>query len=401
MNKALSFRVKKEGSGTKARLGEIITRRGVIQTPVFMPVGTHGTVKAMRLDELAQMGAEIVLGNTYHLYLRPGHKLIERAGGLHSFMNWKGPILTDSGGFQVFSLGREAADRQLPRDEGNPAVNRTKLAKVTEEGVHFQSHIDGSQHFMTPELSIGIQESLDSDIMMPFDECTPYPATPDELRNSIERTLRWEERSLKAKKNPAQALFAIVQGGLDLALRKECFERLESMNGDERQFEGYALGGLSVGEPIPLMYEMVKGCTQFMPVNYPRYLMGVGLPQDLVTCIDLGIDMFDCVIPTRNARNGMLFTSFGHISIRQTQYTDDFGPIDEKCVCYTCRNYSRAYLRHLHMGKEIMSSILSTIHNLHYYLNLIHEIRESIATDSFVEFKNNFFKNITPTKELK
>ncbi|EKD42307.1 MAG: hypothetical protein ACD_73C00214G0001, partial [uncultured bacterium] len=258
-------------------------------------------------------------------------------------------------------MGREAADRQLPRDEGNPSVNRTKLAKVTEEGVHFQSHIDGSQHFMTPELSVQIQQSLDSDILMPFDECTPYPATPDELRNSLERTLRWEERSLKAKRNPAQAMFSIVQGGLDLKLRQECFERLQAMNQGDSQFEGYALGGLSVGEPIPEMYEMVKGCTQFMPEDYPRYLMGVGLPQDLVTCIDLGIDMFDCVIPTRNARNGMLFTSFGHISIRQTQYTDDFGPIDEKCTCYTCRNYSRAYLRHLHMGKEIMSSILSTI----------------------------------------
>jgi len=393
MKKALAFRVIKKNDQSQARLGEIHTRRGIIKTPVFMPVGTHGTVKAMRLDELDAMGADIILGNTYHLYLKPGAELIKKAGGLHSFINWKKPILTDSGGFQVFSLGRTAVDRQQPRDEANPSANNTRLAKVTEEGVHFQSHIDGSSHFMTPELSVAVQEALDTDIMMPFDECPALPATPEEIRASVERSIRWEERSLKAKKNPAQAMFAIVQGGLDISLRKECFERLWAVNSDEQFFEGYALGGLSVGEPIPEMYAMVSGCTAFMPADHPRYLMGVGTPEDLVTCIDLGIDMFDCVMPTRNARNGMLFTSFGHISIRQAQYTDDFGPIDALCSCYTCKNYSRAYLRHLHLSKEILSSILCTIHNLHYYLNLLGQIRKSLENDSFVEFKKNFFSS--------
>ncbi len=343
------------------------------------------------------MGAPIILGNTYHLYLRPGHELIARLGGLHKFMNWNGPILTDSGGYQVFSLGRDAEKRQVPIDEGNPSKRNTKLARITDEGVMFQSHVDGSQHFMTPELSIAVQESLGSDIMMVFDDCTPYPATHDQARISMERSISWEKRSLLAKKSDKGALFAIVQGGMHLDLRRECLERLLALNNEDRQFSGYALGGLSVGEPIPEMYEMVSALAPMLPEKSPRYLMGVGMPADLVTCIDRGIDMFDCVIPTRNARNGMLFTKNGFIYIKQAQYTEDPSPIDKTCSCYTCAHYSRAYLRHLHMAGEILSSILSSIHNLHYFLNLISDIRLSLQNDSFESFKNNFWTEQSST----
>ena len=390
----MKFSIKKQGKTGFARLGEISTPHGIIQTPVFMPVGTVGTVKALRQDDLKTLGAEIILGNTYHLYLRPGHELIKRRGGLHKFISWDYPILTDSGGFQVFSLGRNPQSRQVPRDEANPATRNTKLARITEEGVEFQSHVDGSKHFMRPEDSIAIQEALGADIIMAFDDCTPYPATKEEARTSMERTLRWEERSLKAKTREDQALFAIVQGGLYPELRKECLERLMeigSRGGGCHDFSGYALGGLSVGEPIPQMYELAEYSASLLPKDKPRYLMGVGTPEDLVTCIDFGLDMFDCVMPTRNARNGTLFTETGSVAIKQAQFAEDDGPLDAQCSCLTCRNYSRAYLRHLHMSKEILSSILSSIHNLRYYLNLIKKIRLAIQDDHFDQFKKEFF----------
>ncbi len=407
------FKITKQGQNTRARRGRITTPHGVIETPIFMPVGTVGTVKAMRPDELSQMGAQIILGNTYHLALRPGHELIQRLGGLHQFMSWKGPILTDSGGYQVFSLGRAPELRQAASsdpesgDEDNlSALRTTKLARINDDGVEFQSHIDGQKHFMTPESSIQIQQALGSDIMMVFDECTPYPATYEQAQKSMERSLQWEKRSmLEADKaiEKKQALFAIVQGGLYPELRKQCLERLIEMGSDNSpqaplnlrgggSFAGYALGGLSVGEPMAEMYEMVDVCTPWMPQDKPRYLMGVGMPRDLITCIDLGIDMFDCVIPTRNARNGMLFTPDGFIYIKQAQFAEDKRPIDESCACYTCRNYSRAYLRHLHLAKEILSSILSTIHNLHYYLNLLSQVRLALDEDRFPQFKKEFFE---------
>lgn len=391
------FKVLKEGKNTQARLGEMTTTHGVIETPVFMPVGTVGTVKAMRTDELKQMGAQIILGNTYHLYLRPGHKLIQKLGGLHQFMNWSAPLLTDSGGFQVFSLGREPDSRQGAQDEdGLEALRKTKLAKITDEGVEFQSHVDGAKHFMTPELSIEIQQALGSDIMMVFDECLEAGADHERTKKSLERSLDWEKRSLVARADGDQALFGIVQGGFFKDLRQECLSRLMDMKRGERAFEGYALGGLSVGEPIPQMYEMAQMMAPLMPVNKPRYLMGVGMPVDLVNCIDFGLDMFDCVIPTRNARNGMLFTSTGFIYIKQAQFAEDKSPIDPDCRCYTCQNYSRAYLRHLHLAKEILSSILSTLHNLHYYLNLIVEIRAALREDRFAQFKNDFLGRNLP-----
>ncbi len=389
------FKITRQSQNSRARLGEITTPHGVIQTPVFMPVGTQGTVKAMRPDELAQMGAEIILGNTYHLYLRPGHELIKKQGGLHKFMNWPGPILTDSGGYQVFSLGKDPEDRQGARSDANLNSTRTtKLARITEEGVYFQSHIDGQEHLMTPELSIEIQRALGADILMVFDDCTPYPATLGETRKSMERSLKWEERSLvefRGGDSGNKNLFAIVQGGMYPELRKECFERLMEMG----KFSGFAMGGLSVGEPINQMYELADYTGSLIPNDYPRYLMGVGMPADLVTCVDYGIDLFDCVIPTRNARNGMLFTVDGFIYIKQAQFAEDERPIDPSCVCYTCRNYSRAYLRHLHLAKELLSSVLSTLHNLHYYLNLIRDMRTAIVADRYPEFKKEFLERIS------
>lgn len=393
-----AFQVTKQSTTSRARTGLLQTNRGNIETPVFMPVGTQATVKAMRPEELKSMGAQILLGNTYHLYLRPGHQIIKKLGGLHQFMNWQGPILTDSGGFQVYSLGRDIADRQVPRDEAGSPNRETKLARITEDGVEFQSHVDGSKLFMTPELSMEIQLALGADILMAFDDCTPYPATFDEARLSLERTSKWEARCLQyfgsapgsAQPTKSPQLFGIVQGGMHLELRQECMARLLAVGG-KQTFAGYALGGLSVGEPPEKMYEMVELCAPLIPQEYPRYLMGVGLPQDIITCVDHGIDMFDCVIPTRNARNGMLFTDRGHIQVKQAQYAADHRPIAEACACYTCKNYSRAYLRHLHMSKEILSSILGTIHNCHYYLDLLRRVRLAITEDRFAEFKRDFF----------
>lgn len=361
---------------TRARLGKITTAHGEIPTPIFMPVGTAATVKGLTPATLKDLDAKIILGNTYHLFLRPGLELMQKAGGLHKFMAWDRPILTDSGGFQVFSL--------------------TGLRKITEDGVRFQSHIDGSTHFLTPETSIQMQEALGSDIMMCFDECPPHPCSQKDLEKSLALTLRWEARSLKAKTRTDTSLFAINQGGLHADLRKSHLQDLLEIAAKSTQaggfdFAGYALGGFSVGEPIPQMYETLDLITNDFPTNKPRYLMGVGTPEDLVTCVDLGIDMFDCVMPTRNARNGMLFTQNGNIKIKQAQYKDDLRPLDESCACYTCQNFSRAYLRHLYQNNEILGSVLNTIHNLHYYLGLLGEIRESLRQGSFVNFKNDFF----------
>lgn len=368
-----SFELHKTSPDSKARLGEIQTAHGSIQTPVFMPVGTSGTVKAIRPDQLKdELKASIILGNTYHLYLRPGHKLIEKLGGLHKFMNWEGPILTDSGGFQVFSLA--------------------KLRKITAKGVEFQDHIEGSKHFLSPELSIEIQESLGSDIMMVLDECLAFPATEDQAKTSLELTVQWAQQCLDARKS-SNALFAILQGGMFKNLRRECFEKLADLSpGPEgRHFEGYAVGGVSVGEPMELAYEIADFCTDFMPQEKPRYLMGVGYPEDIVECIDRGIDMFDCVLPTRSARTGTLFTSFGSLDIRHAEHKESDIPLDEACSCYTCSHFSRAYLRHLFQSKEILASILNSIHNLHYYLNLLAESRLSISEGRFKQFKQDFF----------
>lgn len=373
MSTSFSFKLLKKAQGSKARLGEIQTARGVIPTPVFMPVGTYATVKAIRPDQLVnELKPPIILGNTYHLYLRPGHKVIQKLGGLHHFMKWPGPILTDSGGFQVFSLA--------------------KFRKLKKEGVEFQSHLDGSTHLLSPELAIEIQEALGSNIMMVLDECLGYPATEEQAQKSLDLTVDWAGRCLKARQSES-ALFAILQGGMYPHLRRQCFDRLleEEAKSQGLSFNGFAVGGVSVGEPMELAYEIANACTEYLPEDKPRYLMGVGMPEDIVHCIDRGIDMFDCIIPTRNARNGMLFTDEGSFYITNAEHKEDPRPIDENCKCYTCQNFSRAYLRHLMMGKEILSSILNSIHNLHYYINLLVEIRLAISEDRFPEFKKQFF----------
>lgn len=349
-----------------ARRGHVTTRQGTIQTPVFMPVGTQATVKSVTPENLYEMNAEIILGNTYHLFIRPGHELIERFGGLHGFMNWKGSILTDSGGFQIFSL--------------------KDLAKITEEGAEFRSHLDGAKKFLSPESAIKVQQSLGSDIMMCLDTCIPYPATREEVVQSTALTTRWAKRCRDAHTKRDQLLFGIIQGGMHEELRKMHAEQLIDI-----RFDGYAIGGLSVGEEPQVMYDMTEATTPHMPENHARYLMGVGTPQDLVEGVWRGIDMFDCVMPTRNARNGMLFTSNGRVVIKNARYRDDMQPLDESCTCYTCRNYSRAYLRHLHMSREILSYHLNTIHNLHYYLNLMAGIRKSIEEDNFAQFRKDFY----------
>jgi len=365
---AIKYRLIKKDSRTNARLGILETPHGIIETPVFMPVGTQATVKAMTPEELKEIGATIILSNTYHLYLRPGHKIIEKAGGLHRFMNWDRAILTDSGGFQVFSLN--------------------SLRKITEDGVEFRSHIDGSRHFFTPEKVIEIQNALGSDIMMSFDECAPYPADYDYVKKSMELTIKWAERGKRAHKNTEkQALFGIVQGGTYEDLRKECAQRLVDMD-----FPGYSIGGLSVGEPKNVMYDIVDLTTEYLPEDKPRYLMGVGSPDDLIEGVIRGVDMFDCVLPTRIARNGTVFTSKGKLIVRDAPYAEDFSPLDEECDCYTCRNYSRAYIRHLFKANEILAARLATIHNLYFLIKLMERIREAIRQDRLLEFKKQFFK---------
>lgn len=342
---------------SQARLGRLHTPHGTIDTPVFMPVGTQATVKTLRTSDLVTCGASIILGNTYHLYLRPGHDLIRSFGGLHRFMGWSQPILTDSGGFQVLSLG--------------------KLAKVREEGVLFQSHLDGSRHMITPERAIDIQMALGSDIMMALDECTAYPATYDTARLSMELTCRWAQRCAEAGHQRVGGLFGIVQGSIYKPLRDSCARVLGTYD-----FDGYAIGGLGVGEPREVMYDLTAHTASQLPAQKPRYLMGVGKPHDLLAGVRAGIDMFDCVMPTRNARNGFLFTSTGRVVIKNAQYRTDERPLDASCDCYTCQHHSRAYLRHLFMAGEILGLHLNTLHNVTYYLRLMAQIRQAIRTGS-------------------
>ena len=364
----IHFELIKPDQKTEARLGSIITGRGEIQTPAFMPVGTQGTVKALTPQMLKDVGAQIILSNTYHLYLRPGHGLIRRLGGLHSFMNWPGPILTDSGGYQIFSLG--------------------DLRKITEDGASFKSHIDGSMHALTPESAIEIQRALGADIMMALDECTPYPASEHQAKISLERTLRWAKRCRQAKTEQDGALFGIIQGGMYSSLREQSVNGLLAIG-----FDGYALGGLSVGEPKDLMLDLVEETTPQLPEDRPRYLMGVGTPADLVSCVGFGIDMFDCVMPTRSARNGLLFTNDGKLVIKHARYREDHEPLDRLCDCYTCRNYSRAYLRHLYMAGEILAMILNTVHNVRFYLRLMERTREAIGEGRYGIFREAFTKD--------
>ena len=367
MTDAISYELIHQDRKTGARRGVIHTPHGDIQTPVFMPVGTQAAVKAMRPEQVRELGAEITLSNTYHLYLRPGHELIREAGGLHRFMNWNRAILTDSGGFQVFSLGQ--------------------LRKITEEGVHFQSHIDGSRHILTPEKAVEIQNALGSDIMMAFDECAPYPADREYIRDSMERTLRWLERCKAAHRNrERQSLFAIMQGGMYRDLRRECAERMVEMD-----FPGYAIGGLSVGEPKEQMLEILDDCVDYLPQDRPRYLMGVGTPDYLFEAVERGIDMCDCVEPTRIARHGLATTSRGRINIKNARFERDFSPLDPECDCYTCRNYSRAYIRHVFKAGEMMSAMLLSNHNLHFLINMMAGMRKAIEEDRFTEFKKEFY----------
>ena len=364
---AVTYELIKTDKRTRARRGRVTTPHGVIETPIFMPVGTAATVKAMRPEEVKEMGAQIILSNTYHLYLRPGHETVKAAGGLHKFMNWDRPILTDSGGFQVFSLGA--------------------MRKIREEGVEFRSHIDGSKHMLSPEKSMEIQNALGSDIIMAFDECAPYPADRQYVKNSLERTTRWLKRCKEYHKNTEnQSLFGIMQGGMYKDLRKESAEQIVDLD-----LPGYAIGGLSVGEPKEIMYDVMDECVEYLPKEKARYLMGVGSPDCLFEGVERGIDMFDCVLPTRIARHGMAMTSQGRINIKNAKYAKDFTPLDPNCDCYTCRNYSKAYLRHLFKADEILSSMLMTNHNLHFLIETMTNIRKSIEEDRFLEYKKEFY----------
>ena len=359
----MKFKLMKESDG--ARRGELLFDRGTVQTPAFMPVGTYGTVKSVTPEELREVGAEIILGNTFHLMLRPGTAIVRAHGDLHRFMHWEGPILTDSGGFQVWSLA--------------------ELRKITEEGVSFQSPVNGDKVFLAPEDSIRIQHELGSDIIMVFDECTPYPATESQARESMELSLRWARRCKQAHGDHPSALFGIVQGGMYAGLRQESLAGLTAIG-----FDGYAVGGLSVGEHEAERLAVLDALKAHLPADKPRYLMGVGTPEDLVESVGRGVDMFDCVMPTRNARNGHLFTSEGVIRIRNSAYQDDTRPLDPECGCYTCRNYSRAYLRHLDKCGEMLGPRLCTLHNLHYYLSLMRTMREAIESGRFGAWSRDF-----------
>jgi queuine tRNA-ribosyltransferase len=364
---AVRYELIKTCKQTGARIGKLHTPHGTIDTPVFMPVGTLATVKAMSPEELKEMEAQIILSNTYHLFLRPGHEIVEEAGGLHSFMNWDRAILTDSGGFQVFSL--------------------SNLREIDEEGVSFRSHLNGEKLFIGPEKAMEIQNALGADIIMAFDECAPYPAEPEYVKPSMERTTRWAERCLKAHKRPHdQALFGIVQGGMYRELREQSAKEITSLD-----FPGYAIGGLSVGEPHHMMFEVLDYTVPLLPANKPRYLMGVGSPDALIEGAIRGIDMFDCVLPTRIARNGTCMTSHGRLVIRNAKYARDFTPLDHHCDCYTCRNYSRAYIRHLLKCDEILGIRLTTYHNLHFLIQLMKQVRQAIMEDRLRDFRDEFF----------
>jgi queuine tRNA-ribosyltransferase len=356
--------IKKDGA---ARLGRLTTRHGVVETPAFMPVGTKGAVKGLTPEDLRAVGAQIILANTYHLFLRPGHQLIAELGGLHRFMAWDGPILTDSGGFQVYSLA--------------------SMRKVTEEGVRFRSHLDGSEHLLTPELAIEVQQALGTDIIHPLDECLALPATWEETERSLALTLRWASRSktVHARGPGSQALFGIVQGGAYEDLRRRAVEETCALG-----FDGYAIGGMAVGEPKPLMLDLVELTANLLPSDQPRYLMGMGTPVDLVEAVARGVDLFDCVLPTRNARNGQLFTDDGLLTIKQSRYAKDPAPPQEDCACSTCRRFSRAYLRHCFMAGEMLAARLLTVHNLHFYLGLMARMREAIRSGGVEQFSVAF-----------
>ncbi len=366
-NRTCAMQFKVSATSGRARRGELDFPRGKVQTPAFMPVGTYGTVKGMLPRDIEEIGAEIILGNTFHLMLRPGTEVVKKHGDLHDFIQWQGPILTDSGGFQVFSLG--------------------DMRKITEKGVEFKSPIDGSPVFIDPEKSMQVQRDLGSDVVMIFDECTPYPATEKQANDSMQLSLRWAERSKQAHGDNPSALFGIVQGGMYESLRDESMAGLEEIG-----FDGYAIGGLSVGEPKEDMVRILEHLGEKMPADKPRYLMGVGKPADLVEAVLRGIDMFDCVMPTRNARNGHLFTSTGVIKIRNAVHRGDTAPLDENCDCYTCQNFSRGYLHHLDKCGEILGAQLNTIHNLRYYQNLMSGMRDAIENDSLDQFVDDFYQ---------
>ncbi|MFH1942874.1 MAG: tRNA guanosine(34) transglycosylase Tgt [bacterium] len=367
------FRLENTDKSTKARAGVLRTPHGRVQTPVFMPVGTQGTVKAVSPHELEALGAKIILGNAYHLFLRPGDSVIREAGGLHQFSGWPFPMLTDSGGYQVFSLAT--------------------LRKITNDGIEFQSHLDGSTHAFTPERVVDIQRNIGADVMMVLDECTAYPSSYEAAMKANDRTMQWAERCLerfRASGPPAgkrQAIFGIVQGSTYEFIRKVSAERLTEMG-----FDGYGIGGLAVGEPGSAMLEMTDLCTELLPPERPRYLMGVGKPEDIVQAIGLGVDMFDCVIPTRNGRNGTVYTWEGKLNVRNRIFEDDFSPIDGTCGCYACQHFSRAYIRHLFHAGEILGLRLATIHNLHFYMELVRKARQSILEERFEEWRNEFFR---------
>ena len=367
-----SFELIAQSTESRARAGVIRTEHGVVETPVFMPVGTRGSVKSLSPEELLTAGAQIILGNTYHLYLRPGCEVIRRFAGLHRFMHWDRPILTDSGGFQVFSLA--------------------KLATISDEGVTFQSHLDGSRHLLTPGKVVDIQNCLDADIIMCLDDCIQYPATREDSLAALEITTKWAQRCKQAwqeTKNDRSALFGIVQGGMFKDLRKQSAEALMKID-----FPGYAVGGLSVGEPAELMLEMADCTLPNLPQTKPRYIMGVGTPENIIELVALGADMFDCVLPTRNARNGQMFTRYGTINISNAQYKNDTEPPAPGCGCYTCRHYSRAYLRHLYMARELLAYRLNTIHNIHYFTNFMKQMRVAIVANEFESFRKDFYLNL-------
>ena len=365
---AVTYELIKECSRSGARLGKLHTPHGTFDTPMFMPVGTQATVKTLAPEELYAMGSQVILSNTYHLFLRPGHELVKKAGGLHNFMRYDRGMLTDSGGFQVFSLGA--------------------MRKIKEEGVTFRSHIDGSKKFLSPEIATEVQEALGADIAMAFDECIPYPADFDYAKESTLRTTRWAKRCLDIHTREDQSMFGIVQGGMYPELRKMSADQLTEMD-----FAGYGIGGLSVGEPKPLMYDILNQTTEHMPKNKARYLMGVGTPDCIVEAVNLGVDMFDCVFPTRVARNGTAMIPEGRLVVRNSAYAEDFRPIDERCGSYTCRNFSRAYIRHLFKAEELFALRLLTIHNLHFLLDFTKQIRSAIASDTFPELRERFLEN--------